>query len=477
MKMIRLRATLGLSFVLPALFSSFLQAADTTTKPTRPNVLFIAIDDLNHWVGYLGRNAQTKTPNIDRLAERGVWFTRSYCAAPVCNPSRAALMSGLRPFTSGVYENDNDWRRVVPEDLPLTTTFRKAGYFVCGSGKIYHEGWKRRSEWDDYLENSGHDPEPKGDTGVGGIRFAPLDCGDEDLREWKIVGYGIEQLQKKHDKPLFLAVGLFKPHLPWNVPRKYYDMHPLNEIQLPPHREDDLDDITPAGIRMAKPEGDHAAILKSGRWKDAVQGYLAAISYCDAMVGRLLDAFDKSPYATNTIICFWSDHGWHLGEKQHWRKFALWEEATRSPLIWVVPGLTKPNSRCDRTVDFMSIYPTLTDLCGIPTPKHVQGESLRLLLANPKAAWNNPAITTYKFMNHAVRSEDWRLIRYADGGEEFYDEMKDPYEWTNLATKVDFTAKKNELSRLLPKENKPDIGGRNGASAEEGMTKPKRKTR
>ncbi len=477
MKKILSPATLGLSLMLLASFPPVLQAADPTAKPTKPNVLFIAIDDLNHWVGYLGRNAQTKTPNIDRLAARGAWFTRSYCAAPVCNPSRAALMSGLRPFTSGVYENNNDWRRAIPEDLPLTTTFRKAGYYVCGAGKIYHESYKRRSEWDDYLEDAGHDPQPKGDTGVGGIRFAPLDCGDEDLREWKIVGYGIQQLQKKREKPLFLAVGLHKPHMPWNVPRKYFDMHPLDKIELPPYREDDLDDLPPAGVRMARPEGDHATILKSGRWKEAIQGYLAAISYCDAMVGRLLDAFDKSHYATNTIICFWSDHGWHLGEKHHWRKFALWEEATRSPLIWVVPGLTKPNSRCDRPVDFVSIYPTLTDLCGIPTPKHVQGESIRALLADPKAAWDKPALTTYRFMNHAVRSEGSRLIRYADGGEELYDESKDPYEWTNLATKSEFGAKKNELSQWLPKENKPDIGGRKDAGAEEGMAKKKRKTR
>ena len=386
-------------------------------------------------------------------------------------------MSGLRPFTSGVYENVNDWRKVISEDLPLTTTFREAGYFVCGSGKIYHEGWKRRSEWDDYLEDSGRDPKPKGDTGVGGIRFTPLDCRDEDLREWKIVGYGIEQLRKQHDKPLFLAVGLHKPHLPWNVPRKYFDMHTLDKIELPLYREDDLDDLPIAGVRMAKRSGDHAEILKSGRWKDAIQGCLAAISYCDAMVGRLLEAFDKSAYATNTIICFWSDHGWHLGEKHHWRKFALWEEATRSPLIWFVPGFTKPNSCCDRTVDFMSIYPTLTDLCGVPTPKHVQGESLRALLADPKAAWDKPAITTYRFMNHAVRTEGWRLIRYGDGGEELYDEGNDPYEWTNLATKAGFEVKKDDLDRWLPKENQLDMGGRKGAGDEKGMTKPKRRAR
>jgi arylsulfatase A-like enzyme len=426
----------------------------------KPNVLFIAVDDLNHWVGYLGRNPQTITPNIDKLAARGVRFTRSYCAAPVCNPSRAALMSGLRPFTSGVYENNNDWRTVISQDLPLTTTFRKAGYFVCGAGKIYHEAYRRRSEWDDYLDREGPDPQPTGNTGVGGIKFAPLDCQDGDLREWRIVNYGIEQLKKRRDQPLFLAIGLHKPHMPWNVPRKYYDMHPLDKIQLPPQTQNDLKDVPPAGKRMAGPGGDHAAILKSGRWKEAVQGYLAAISYCDAMIGRLLDAFDNSAYKDNTIICFWGDHGWHLGEKEHWRKFALWEEATRAPLIWIVPGLTKANTLCERTVDFMTIYPTLTDLCRIPTPKHVQGDSIRSLLGHPESAWDQPAVTTHKFMNHAVRTEGWRYIRYQNGDEELYDEAKDPYEWTNLAALPEFFSKKAELSPYLPKTNHPDIGGR-----------------
>jgi arylsulfatase A-like enzyme len=434
----------------------------------KPNVLFIAVDDLNHWVGYLGRNPQTRTPNIDRLAARGVWFTRSYCAAPVCNASRTALMTGLRPFTTGVYENNNDWRTVVSQDLPLTTAFRKAGYYVCGAGKIYHPTYNRRSEWDDYLADEGRDPSPTGDTGVDGIKFAPLDCRDEGLREWRIVNYGIEQLQKKRDQPFFLAVGLHKPHMPWNVPRKYYDMHPLGSIELPPYREDDLDDLPPAGVRMAHPETDHKAILASGRWKEAIQGYLAAISYSDAMIGRLLDAFGKSAYVTNTIICFWCDHGWHLGEKHHWRKFALWEEATRSPLIWVVPGLTSPNTRCERAVDFMTIYPTLMDLCGLPIPAHVQGESIRALLAQPKAPWDRPALTTYKFQNHAVRAEGWRYIRYADGGEELYDESKDPYEWVNLANDSAMAAQKKSLGKWLPIRNAPDIGGRAGRGAEEG---------
>jgi arylsulfatase A-like enzyme len=429
----------------------------------RPNVLFIAVDDLNHWVGYLGRNKQTITPHLDRLAQRGVRFTHGYCAAPVCNPSRAALMSGLRPSTTGVYENDDDWRRVIGPELTLTTALRNAGYYVAGAGKIYHGSFPRRSEWDDYLADPGRDPLPRGDTGVGGIRFAPLDCDDHQLREWKIVGYGIEQLQKRHDKPFFLAIGLHKPHMPWNVPRKYYDMHPKDQIELPPTREDDLEDVPPSGVRMAQRQGDHQRIVASGRWRDAVQGYLAAISYADAMIGRLIDALDRSAYRDSTIIVLWGDHGWHLGEKQHWRKFALWEEATRAPLIWVVPGLTPPNSVCQRAVDFMTIYPTLTDLLGIPTPKHCEGKSIRPLLVDPEAPWDEGAVTTYQFGNHAVRSEAWRYIRYVNGDEELYDESRDPFEWKNLAGDPKYAAQKEQLARLLPTGGAADLSERIGA--------------
>lgn len=422
-----------------------------------PNILFIAVDDLNHWVGYLGRNRQTITPHIDRLAARGVRFTRSYCAAPVCNPSRAALMSGRRPSTTGVYSNGDDWRTVLGPELMLTIAFRNAGYFTAGAGKIYHGAWERHSDWDDYLGRVDPDPRPTGDTGVGGIKFAPLDCRDEDLREWQIVRYGIEQLQRRHDRPFLLTIGLHKPHMPWNVPRKYYDLHPLDAIELPPTTEDDLADIPPAGIAMARPDGDHRDILESGRWKDAVQGYLAAISYADAMIGRLIDALDASPYRDNTIIVLWGDHGWHLGEKQHWRKFALWEEATRTPLIWVVPGVTQPESVCDRTVDLMCVYPTLTDLAGIPTPAHVEGRSIRPLLEDPQTEWSAPALTTHGFRNHTVRSQGWRYIRYANGDEELYDEANDPYEWTNLARDAAFAPRKAELAAFLPATDRERI--------------------
>jgi arylsulfatase A-like enzyme len=463
----RLRSSawgLGALSLAAYLFSTSARAADA--KPARPNVLFIAVDDLNHWVHYLHRNDQARTPNLDRLAQRGVYFTHSYCAAPVCNPSRAALMSGLLPSTTGVYDNSTDWRNFIPESLPLTTHFRKHGYRVLGAGKIYHDRYARPSEWDDYMPRGGGDPTPQDpDTGVGGIKFAPLDCRDEDMQDYRIVSWIIKQLHKKHDKPFFQACGVRKPHMPWNVPKKYYDLYPLEKIQLPPVLDTDLDDIPPVGVKMANPQGDHAAILKSGRWKEAVRGYLAAISFTDMNIGRLIAALDQSPYKDNTIIVLWGDHGWHLGEKLHWRKFTLWEEATRAPLIWVVPGLTRPGSVCERTVDFMSIYPTLCDLCGLPTPKHVEGVSIRALLGKPDAPWTRPARTTYLFYNHTVRTEKWRYIRYHDGGEELYDEVKDPLEWTNLALKPEFAAVKKELAKHLPTVNKKAPKGSLGDGA------------
>lgn len=427
----------------------------------KPNVLFIAIDDLNHWVGHLGRNPQTKTPNIDRLARLGVTFTRANCAAPACNPSRAALMSGLRPSTTGVYDNGQDWKPVIGKEKTLTTQFLNAGYNVYGAGKIYHSSVHREGEWTEYFDKAGGGnlkPHPLAkDDGVGGIKFSPLDCEDADMADYRVVNYGLEKLQAKHDKPFFLAIGLVKPHMPWSVPKKYFDMFPLDQVQLPPHREKDLDDVPAPGIRMAKPDGDHAQMLASGRWKEAVQAYLATIAFCDAMVGRLMEGWEKSAYRDNTIVVLWGDHGWHLGEKEHWRKFALWEEAARAPYIWVAPGVTKSGGVCQRPVDFMSIYPTLCDLAGIPTPKHVEGPSLAPLLRDPSSAWNQPALTTFHKDNHSFRSEAWRYIRYADGSEELYNHETDPYEWTNLAKDPKHAAVKAEFSKFVPQTNVAEL--------------------
>ncbi len=419
----------------------------------RPNVLFLAVDDLNDWIGCLGGHPQAKTPNIDRLAARGTLFTRAYCAAPACNPSRAALMTGRRASTSGVYLNSQPWRPAMPDVATLAQTFQ-SHYDVLGCGKIFHGGFNDPASWHRYQKQLG-DPKPipavadDPRSRAGGIIWGALDVDDAEMSDYKMADWAIDVLKQKHDKPFFLACGFYRPHMPWNVPRKYYDLFPLESIVLPETRDDDLDDVPATGVAMAKPGGDHATVLKTDNWKRAVQAYLACHAFADAQVGRLIDALDQSDYRDNTIIVLWGDHGWHLGEKQHWRKFALWEEATRAPLMFVVPGVTPPGSRCERTVDFMNLYPTLCELCELPVPAGVEGHSLVPLLKNPQAAWAHPAITTHGRNNHAVRTERYRYIRYADGSEELYNHERDPHEWTNLAAQPALAAVKNELAGHL----------------------------
>jgi len=427
----------------------------------RPNVLFIAIDDLNHWVGHLGRNPQARTPNIDRLAAGGIYFTRAYCTAPACNPSRASLMSGLRPSTTGCYVNGQDWHPGIDEKLLLNTHFSNAGYRVYGAGKIYHGSYGPGGHWDEYFqsdEKTRRHADAK-DTGVGGIQFFPLANADEEMPDYHTVSFGLEKLREKSDKPFFLAIGLIKPHMPFSVPKKWYEMFPLESIQLPPHRADDLDDVPAAGVRMAGPQKDHAEIEASGRWKEAVQAYLATIAFCDAQVGRLLDGLDQSEYRDNTIVVLWSDHGWSLGEKSHWRKFALWEEPTRTVFVWRMPGSKPQRNRCDRTVDYLSIYPTLCELAGLSLPSHLEGRSIAPLLKDPEARWELPAVTTHGRQNHTVRSEGWRYIRYADGSEELYDEASDPLEYTNLAGRANYADQIQQMRQWLPKTDAENLPG------------------
>jgi len=443
---------------MPRLFPSlaFLFLAVVSQAAERPNVLFIAVDDLNHWVGYTGRNSQIKTPNIDRLSKMGVSFTNAHCAAPACEPSRAALFSGLRPSKSGCYLNGHTWKNHVKEGTTLNATFRKAGYYVAGMGKTYHSSVKGKdtvyaTEWDEY-------PPMRKPSGGGAKKMQgyfeplPLDIADEDMGDWHTINYCIEQFNKpssyRDEKPLFLACGLVKPHLPWAVPRKYYELYPRDKIQLPPNTESDLDDVPEVGRRIGSAK-DHEKFLKSDRWKDAVQSYLATIAFVDVCVGRLLDGLEASPLKDNTIIVLWGDHGWHLGEKEHWRKFTLWEEATRAPMIWVAPRAAAGKT-CDAPVDFMSIYPTLCDLTGVVTPAHVKGKSLRTLIANPTADWSGVALTTHGYENHAVRTKRWRYIRYRDGSEELYDHENDQYEWENIASNPKHRELKQQLASYLP---------------------------
>lgn len=434
------------------------RAAD---PPARPNILFIAIDDLNDWVGALGGYADVKTPNLDRLAKRSVVFTRAYAAAPACNPSRAALLTGRRPSTSGVYHNDQPWRPVLPDAVTLPQHFRANGYQVMGGGKIFHGGFNDRASWDEYRAKY-DSPIPKGRP-LNGIPHAaqfdwgPVNVPDEKMGDYKIADWAIKRLSASQPDPFFLALGFTRPHLPWYVPQRYFDQYPLSEIKLPKVKPDDLDDVPVMGRQMARPEGDHRRVVEWGEWQRAVQGYLASISFADAMLGRVLDALERSPHARNTIVVVWGDHGWHLGEKQHWRKFTLWEEATRAPLFIAGPGI-KPGVS-GRPVSLMDLYPTLAELGDLPPRSDVEGHSLVPLLREPSAEWKYPALTTHGKGNHAVRSERWRYIRYADGSEELYDHREDPLEWKNLASDPDHAKTKAELARSLPPTNAPDAPG------------------
>ncbi|MEW4487194.1 sulfatase [Thalassoglobus sp. JC818] len=435
-----------------------LPMADASEKP---NVLFIAVDDLNDWISPLGGYEGCQTPNLERLAARGMTFTRAYCAAPACNPSRASLMTGVRPWTSGVYHNPQPWRPAMPDVLTIPQHFSANGYRSTGAGKIFHGAFDERASWDDYMKKGG-DPKPtKAVTSdphskAGGIVWGVLDVEDSEMNDYATASHTIELLEADHEKPFFAACGIFRPHMPWQVPRKYYDMYPLEEIKVPYVPEGDLDDIPEAGVKVAKPQGDHAKILETDNWAYAVQAYLASITFADAQIGRVLDALEESQYNDNTIVVLWGDHGWHLGEKEHWRKFALWEEATRVPLFISVPGMTEPGSRCDRTVDLMSLYPTLCRLCDLAMLEQLEGTSIVPLLKDADAKWIVPAITTHGRNNHAIRSEKFRYIHYEDGSEELYDHESDSGEFNNIAGDPGMKEEIEKLKRWLPPNNAPD---------------------
>jgi len=451
-----------------------LSATPARTQTARPNVLFIALDDLNDWAGCMGGHPQARTPNLDRLAASGVLFTNAHCAAPACNPSRTAIFTGISPHHSGVYSNRQRMRDVLPNAELLPKTFSRNGYWSAGSGKLLHYFIDAPS-WDDYFPpKETENPFPRTlypkkrpvSLPVGGpwqyveTDWGGLDATDEEYGgDWLVSKWIGEQLRKKHDKPFFLACGIYRPHEPWFVPQKYFDQFPLESIQLPPgYKEDDLDDLPPSGKR-AGPNRYFAHIRKHNQWKNGIQGYLASILFADAMLGRVLEALEQGPNADNTIVVLWSDHGWHLGEKQHWQKYTAWRVCTRVPLTIRVPkgapGLpsgTRPG-KSNKPVNLLSLFPTLLELCGLPPRDTNDGPSLVPLLANPAADWPHVSVTYLaRPGSFGLSAEDWRYIHYANGDEELYDITKDPYEWTNLAGAPEHRSKLEELRRLAPKK-------------------------
>lgn len=423
------------------------------SRAGRPNVLMIVVDDLKPWIGPHGFTA-AHTPAFDELSRRGVVFRRAYCAAPACSPSRAAVWTGRAPHDTGVYFNRHNWLDLVPKTVTLPRLLREAGYFTAGFGKLFHViKHDDRSAW---VERRHHKlmKDPRG-APLNGLRdiwrrsgsrfdWAALDIPVEEMDDHRQVDRAIAAMKRTRDRPWFVACGIFRPHLPWYVPKQFFDLHPLESVPLPEVPADDLNDVPRRGRRLAK-QDEHRVIVSRGLWRSAVQAYLASIAYADYEVGRLLA---QTP--PGTFIMVWSDHGWHLGPKNHWHKYALWEEASQSVLAIAGPGAAA-GTPCGRTASLNDIYPTICDLCGIAPPHTLFGRSLLPLARDPDAAWDRPALTTYGPDNHAIRTERYRYIRYDDGSDELYDHDTDPHEWHNLADEPAAAAIVDAHAALLPR--------------------------
>ncbi|MDA0349700.1 MAG: sulfatase [Verrucomicrobia bacterium] len=441
------------------------------TAKEQPDVLFIAIDDMNDWTTLFDEGNPIQTPNLKRLAERGTFFSRAYCASPGCNPSRTAIMTGYRPTTSGVYGNRTAWAEIIPDAITIPKYFElEGGYATRGAGKIFHhgatgkepEGKPAFQEFFKKLDIRGpgvgknyNGYKPDSNPRLGALAF---DWGvhDQKMIDVDMCEYVEEQMEKSWDQPLFLAAGIFNPHLPFYAPQETFDRYPFETLRMPPMPEGDLDDVGEMARRMVRKEywiWDNTTAQPKGSvgsLQRMVQCYQAATDYADQMVGRLLDKLDATGRADNTIIVLWSDHGYHLGDKEACVKFTLWEKANRVPFIIVAPGVSKPGSRIDQPVGLIDIYPTLLELAGLPPKADNDGLSLVPLLKHPEGKWVRPALMNEGPGNHAVRSERWRFIHYNTGEEELYDHLNDPWEHTNLASNPSYAGILAEHRKWLP---------------------------
>jgi choline-sulfatase len=444
------------------------------TAATKPNVLFLAIDDQNDWIGHLGGHPLAKTPHLDGLAARGTSFLNAHCQAPLCNPSRTSLMLGLRPTTTGIY-GLAPWFRGLPEwsdRVTLPQHFKAHGYRTLSTGKIYHgnagRNNRQQSEFDVWGSAGGLGVKPKqkliGPTPMGNNPL--MDWGvfphqDEDKGDYQVASWTIEQLKAApKDQPFFLAAGFFLPHVPCYTTQKWYDLYPDDDSVLPEIREDDRDDTPRFSwyIHWSLPEPRLKWVREQNQWRNLVKSYLACTSFVDAQIGRILAALEETGLAENTIVVVWGDHGWHLGEKQITGKNTLWDDGTRVPLIFAGPGIT-PEQLCSQPAELLDMYPTLIDLCGLTPRSDLEGLSLLPQLRAAQTERQRPAITSHNQGNHGVRSANWRYIHYADGTEELYDMRNDPHEWHNLIEKSEYAAVLSEHRRWLPSIDVPPAAG------------------
>jgi len=473
-------------------FSPAAHSAEPSVGPNRDHVLLITIDDLNDWITCLsdkesGRgHPQASTPHLDRLAARGVLFTNAHCQAPICRPSRASLLGGLRPSTTGLYgnhpEHDAKGRLTPGKEVPwLPNRFRQAGYDTFAAGKLLHHGHKGLGET--LAPASGQGPYPKKKMNVP-AEVTPAGIWDygaypelEEFTDWRMARWTAGHIVKPladGDPPRFLSLGFYRPHVPLFAPKKWFDAAPkIEDIILAPAPPDDLDDVPAIGRRLQSRVSFQAPVdwclEKESRMRELTQAYLATTSAMDHCLGEVIDNLDKSDMAENTWIVVLSDHGWHLGEKHHIAKQSLWERSTHVPLIIVPPKRitgTPRGARCDRPADLLDVYPTLLEAAGIPaadSDKLLEGLSLMPWMRDPQAPRERPALTTLYSGNHALRDERYRYIRYADGAEELYDHSVDPHEHHNLIGKTgerpELRAAVERLAVWIPKEQagEPDL--------------------
>lgn len=498
MRTIRFDLLVSTARLAPLMLAAALAAARTVAQSPgepagdrSPNVLLVVVDDLNDWIGCLGGHPQAETPHLDALAASGVLFTNAYCPAPACNPSRTALFTGRAPWKTGLIRNQQVMREVLPEEVLMPRHFSTHGYHAAGGGKLLHYVVDARS-WDDYFPSlERENPFPR--TMQPASRPATLphepwmyveaDWGPVDATRDEYGGdvlvarWAARELTREHDRPFFRAAGIYRPHEPWFLPAEDFARFSADSVELPPgYRADDLDDVPDAGQRIARNRY-LPHIREHGLWKSGVAAYLASITFADAMVGEILAALDRGPHRDSTIVVVTSDHGWHLGEKEHWQKFTGWRACARVPLLVRVPrgapGLaegTSPGGRCDAPVSLLDLFPTLTELCGVPAKAGVDGTSLVPLLADPERSdWTQVVRTQLgQTATFALSDRRTRYIRYADGTEELYDFVDDPHEWRNLAADPEH---ETELLRfrslavhaLSPTDTSPPPSGRDAA--------------
>lgn len=453
------------------------------------NVLFIAVDDMNNDLGCYG-NPVVKSPNIDKLAARGVKFERAYCQFPLCSPSRSSIMTGLRPDKTRVFDLQYHFRQGIPDTVTMPQMFMRNGYYAARVGKIYHygnpgdigtSGLDDPTSWKEFVNPAGNDKTtleseiinytPQRGLGSAMSFFSDPNGRDEDHTDGKVATEAIKLLEKHKGEPFFLAVGFYKPHTPYVAPKKYFDLYPLEKIEVPNISPDYPKTVPAPALSSTRPWPNFGVTPQQAR--ETKRGYYAAISFVDAQIGRVVDALDRLGLKNNTVIVFWSDHGYSLGTHGLWMKQSCFEDSARVPFIIAGPGISagKPSPRL---VELIDVYPTLADLAGLSPPPNLPGASLRPLLAKPDAAWSRPAFTQVQrgdFPGHSVRTPRWRYTEWDGGkqGVELYDHEKDPGEMKNLAGDPEHAATMAELKKLVAKNwpervtgGKAEGGGKKG---------------